>query len=474
MDQIITRFPPSPTGYLHIGGARTALFNWLYARHNKGKFILRIEDTDTERSTQASVDAIFEALEWLGIDWDEGPFFQSGRMDIYREYIQKLLDSGHAYYCTCTPEELEAMRKTAMETGGKPKYDGTCREKNLPPAQGAVVRFKAPLAGTTVVEDRIRGNIVFQNSELDDFIIQRSDGMPTYNLAVVVDDITMNVNTIIRGDDHISNTPKQIQLYRAFGATVPAFGHVPMVLGHDKTRLSKRHGAMSVTAYRDMGYYPDALLNYLVRLGWSHGDQEFFTKDELVEKFNLEHIGKAAGVFNPEKLLAINAEHIRAASDAELVPHLIPFLVQKGITAEEGDFLNRVIATLKPRSKTFIEMADGAEFYFTAPETYEEKGVRKFFKPDALETVKRAIDAIEAADPFDTPHLEEAFKQIMEDLSVGFGKIAQPVRLALSGKTVSPGIFEMIEVLGREETSARLKKAMAFIETHAGSGAADA
>jgi len=319
MEQIITRFPPSPTGYLHVGGARTAIFNWLYARHMKGKFVLRIEDTDAERSTQASVDAIFEALQWLGIDWDEGPYFQTQRFDIYREYIQKLIDSDQAYYCTCSPDQIDAMRQKAMASGDKPRYDGTCREKGLGPSDKAVVRFKAPLTGTTVVDDVIKGQMVFQNDELDDFIICRSDGTPTYNFVVVVDDLTMNINTIIRGDDHVMNTPKQILLYKALGSPLPTFGHVPMVLGHDRARLSKRHGAMSVTAYRDMGFLPEALINYLVRLGWSHGDQEFFTRDELIEVFNLENIGRSAGIFDLDKLLALNAEHIMAASPGDLV-----------------------------------------------------------------------------------------------------------------------------------------------------------
>ncbi|MBT8352175.1 MAG: glutamate--tRNA ligase, partial [Deltaproteobacteria bacterium] len=317
MKKIITRFPPSPTGYLHIGGARTALFNWLYARHMKGEFILRIEDTDTKRSTQESVDAIFEALEWLGIAWDKGPFFQSQRLNIYTEYIQKLLDTGLAYYCTCSPEELDEIRKRAIEVGGKPKYDGTCRDKNLSRPEGAVIRFKAPAIGITVLEDVIKGNIVFQNEELDDFIIARSDGSPTYNFVVVVDDITMGINTVLRGDDHVMNTPKQILLYNALNHPLPTFGHVPMVLGSDRTRLSKRHGAMSVTAYRDMGYLPDAFINYLVRLGWSYGDQEIFSRDELVEKFSLENIGRSAGIFNPEKLLALNADHIKATPPGE-------------------------------------------------------------------------------------------------------------------------------------------------------------
>jgi glutamyl-tRNA synthetase len=461
---IITRFPPSPTGYLHLGGARTALFNWLYARHTKGRFILRIEDTDVERSTQASVDAIFEALEWLGIDWDEGPYFQSKRLDIYKEFIQKLIASGHAYYCTCPPARLEEMRAKAMASGGKPKYDGTCREKGLGPCRDAVVRFKAPLSGTTIVEDRIRGNIVFDNAELDDFIIARSDGMPTYNLAVVVDDITMNVNTILRGDDHISNTPKQIQLYRAFGAPVPVFGHVPMVLGHDRTRLSKRHGAMSVTAYRDMGYHPEAMINFLVRLGWSHGDQEFFTREELVEKFNLEHIGKAAGVFNPEKLLALNAEHIRASSNDAIAVHLLYFLKGKGIHAEPGHYLNGVIGTLKQRSKTFLEMAEGAEFYFQEKVRLDETAAAKFLTPATLDSLKLIAQALESAGTFDQPSLEKLFTVILEKTGWKFGKIAQPLRVALTGKTVSPGIFEMMEALGKDRVVARINEAVSYIE----------
>jgi glutamyl-tRNA synthetase len=463
MEKIVTRFAPSPTGYLHVGGARTAIFNWLHARHMKGKFILRVEDTDMERSTQASVDAIFEALEWLQMDWDEGPYFQSKRFHIYNEYIKKILDSGHAYFCTCSPQEIEAMREKARATGGKPKYDGTCRDKGLSKTENAVIRFKAPLLGTTVIEDIIKGNIAFQNTELDDFIISRSDGTPTYNFVVVVDDITMGVNTVIRGDDHVMNTPKQILLYQALGSPLPSFGHVPMVLGSDRTRLSKRHGAMSVTAYRDMGYLPDALINYLVRLGWSHGDQEFFTKDELIEKFTLTHIGKSAGVFNPEKLLALNAEHIRETSLAKLTSQLLPFLKQKGCGAEVGPYIESVIKTLNIRSKTLVEMADGAMFYFEDRVSYDEKAAAKFLKPIALEPLKRLIEQIEAIDDFNTKNLEKAFSQVMEITGLKLGKIAQPVRVALTGKTASPGIFEIIEVLGKEKVLARLNEAVQLI-----------
>lgn len=462
MDTIITRFPPSPTGYLHIGGARTALFNWLYARANKGKFILRIEDTDAARSTKESVDAIFDALDWLGIDYDEGPYYQSERYPIYQKYIEKLVASGNAYYCTCSAERIEEMRSAAKARGENPRYDGTCREKGKGPSEAAVVRFKAPLVGNTIVEDVIRGNIIFSNTEIDDFIIRRSDGSPMYNLAVVVDDITMGINTIIRGDDHISNTPRQILLYLAMGANVPVFGHVPMVLGGDKARLSKRHGAMSVTAYREMGYYPDALLNYLVRLGWSHGDQEFFTKEELIEKFSLKNVGKSAGVFNPEKLLALNAQHIHNAPEEKLAPHLLPFLAQKGVDVREDEYLYRVIGTLKQRSKTFIEMAEGAGFYYTPPQSYDEKGAKKFLKPENLEALKMLAGALETLSAFEEAHLEPVFQKIMDDTGLGFGKIAQPVRLALTGKTVSPGIFEMMTVLGKEETISRLERCIAL------------
>jgi glutamyl-tRNA synthetase len=466
MKPIITRFPPSPTGYLHVGGARTALFNWLYARKNEGTFVLRIEDTDTVRSTQASVDAIFEAMQWLELDWDAGPFFQSQRFDLYKEYLQKLLDSGDAYYCTCTQEEVEAMRQKATAEGGKPKYDGRCRERGLPPSENAVIRFKSPLSGTTVVEDVIKGNIVFQNTEQDDFVICRSDGTPTYNFVVVVDDITMGINTVIRGDDHVMNTPKQILLYKALNAPLPVFGHVPMVLGKDKTRLSKRHGAMSVTAYRDMGFLPDAFINYLARLGWSHGDQEFFTRQELVEKFNLKNIGKSAGVFDLDKLTALNADHIRAASVAQLAPRALPFFQAKGYDAAEDDYLLAVIETLHNRSKTLVEMADGAHFYYREDvRPYDEKAAKKFLKPEIAGVLTSLAEQLEMLDDLSEKKQEEVFKGIMEQTGLGFGKIAQPVRVALTGTTVSPGVFEMIAVLGKKRVLARLKAAVEFIES---------
>ena len=464
MGQVITRFPPSPTGYLHVGGARTAIFNWLYARHMDGKFVLRIEDTDVKRSTQASVDAIFEALQWLGIDWDEGPYFQSRRFEIYREHIQKLVDSGHAYYCTCSPQQIDAMRQQAMASGGKPRYDGTCREKGQSKKDNAVVRFRAPLSGTTVVEDVIKGNIVFQNDELDDFVICRSDGTPTYNFVVVVDDISMNINTIIRGDDHVMNTPKQLLLYRALQVPLPTFGHVPMVLGSDRSRLSKRHGAMSVTAYRDMGFLPDAMVNYLVRLGWSHGDQEFFTRDELIRVFDLKNIGRSAGIFDPDKLLALNAEHIKATSPANLVAPLTPFLKDCGIEIKGDDYSHKVIETITPRCKTLEEMAQAALFFYLADINYEEKAARKFLNPAALLPLQLLTEKLGALASFTQENLEDVFKEVMDQTGLKLGKIAQPVRVALTGKTASPGIFEIIAILGPERVIPRLEKAIQFIE----------
>jgi glutamyl-tRNA synthetase len=463
-EMIVTRFPPSPTGYLHVGNARTAIFNWLYARHMKGKFVLRIEDTDAKRSTQEAIDAIFEALEWLGIDWDEGPYYQTQRLEIYNSYIERLIETGEAYYCTCSPEEIEAMRQKAMAGGGKPKYDGTCRNKELSNIEGAVVRLKAPLSGTTIVEDVIKGNIVFQNEELDDFILCRSDGIPTYNYAVVIDDMTMLVNTVIRGDDHVMNTPKQILIYKALDCPLPVFGHVPMVLGTDKSRFSKRHGAVSVSAYKDMGYLPDAMLNYLVRLGWSHGDQEFFTRQELIDVFDLEHIGRSAGVFDPEKLLSLNADHIRATLPDELVAPLKPFLKSHGIEVKDSDLIKKVIETLHARSKTLEEMAENALFYFVDDIGYEEKAAKKFLKPAVLEALRLLIDQFEILDNFSEENLESAFKAVMDQTGLKLGKIAQPVRVALTGKTASPGIFEVSALLGQDKVISRLKKAIRYIE----------
>jgi glutamyl-tRNA synthetase len=463
MSAIVTRFPPSPTGFLHIGGARTAIFNWLYARHMQGRFVLRFEDTDSERSSQKYVEAILESLKWLGLDWDDGPFFQTQRFPVYREFIQKLLESGNAYYCTCTPEQLDAMRQRAMVGGGKPKYDGTCRNRGLAAGPGAAVRFKAPLTGSTVLDDVVKGGIVFQNEELDDFIICRSDGTPTYNFAVVVDDITMGINTIIRGDDHVMNTPKQILLYKALGHPLPVFGHVPMVLGKDRTRLSKRHGATSLTAYRDMGFLPEAMINYLVRLGWSHGDQEFFSREELIAVFNLEAIGRAAGVFDPEKLAALNADHIKTTPPAKLVKTLRPFMAARGVELVDSATDEKVVASLAARSKTLVEMADQALFYYRDEVAHEPEAARKFLTTESLPALKILTMKLEALTDYHEQALEQIFKAVMSETGLKLGKIAQPVRVALSGRAASPGIFEIIAIIGKEKTLRRLHSAMAHI-----------
>jgi glutamyl-tRNA synthetase len=464
MDTIRTRFAPSPSGYLHVGGARTALFNWLHARHTGGTFILRVEDTDQNRSTEQSVQAIFEALQWLAIDWDEGPFFQSKRLEVYSQYLEKLLAAGHAYYCTCPPEAIDAMRAKARATGEKPRYDGTCRNKELGPSTGAVVRFKAPLTGVTVIDDTVKGRIQFANEELDDFVIWRSDGTPTYNFAVVVDDVSMRITTVIRGDDHVMNTPKQILLYEALNHPLPVFAHVPMVLGADRTRLSKRHGATSVTAYRDMGLLPDAFINYLARLGWSFGDQEFFSRSELIEKFTLDHVGKSAGIFDPIKLTALNADHIQAVRPQALVAHLLPFLNQLGLNPSDTGYMAGAIATLQTRSKTLREMADQSRFYFMDEIAYDEKAAHKFLKADTLGPLRELSLRLSKLEAFDEKTLEGIFEQFLTDFDMKLGKIAQPVRVALTGTSVSPGIFEIIGVLGKDRVLARLQKAIGYIE----------
>ncbi|HJV64432.1 MAG TPA: glutamate--tRNA ligase [Geomonas sp.] len=463
MSQVRLRFAPSPTGYLHVGGARTALFNWLLARKEQGTFILRIEDTDVARSTQESVDAILEGMTWLGLDWDEGPFYQSDNFPLYKEYVQKLLDAGKAYKCYCSAEELEAKREKAMKEGGKPKYDGTCR--NLPPqpddGRPYVVRFKAPQEGTTAWKDLIKGQISFENAELDDLIIQRTDGTPTYNFVVVIDDATMNITTVIRGDDHVNNTPRQILLYEALEVPVPQFAHVPMILGADKARLSKRHGATSVMAYRDMGFLPEAMVNYLVRLGWSFGDEEIFSLQDLVQKFSIESVGRSASVFNPDKLLWLNAHYIKSGDPVRLAGLVTPFLKERGVDPSGGPDLVEAVKTLQERAKTMLELADGAVFYYRDDFEYDEKGVAKAFKPETSALLEALIGKLEALEPFSMESIEGLFKEFCEAKGIKLGQIGPAVRLALSGTTASPGIYEMILVLGKAETRKRVERAMA-------------
>lgn len=462
MSEVRLRFAPSPTGYLHVGGARTALFNWLLARKEGGKFILRIEDTDVARSTQESVDAILEGMTWLGLDWDEGPFYQSDNFPLYREYAEKMLAAGSAYKCYCSAEELEKKRELAISEGRKPKYDGTCRSLSEDvPGAPFVVRFRAPLEGETAFDDLIKGRIAFQNEELDDLIIQRTDGTPTYNFTVVVDDATMGITTVIRGDDHVNNTPRQILLYQALGYPVPKFAHVPMILGADKARLSKRHGATSVMAYRDMGFLPEAMVNYLVRLGWSYGDEEIFTLDDLIRKFSIESVGRSAGVFNPDKLLWLNAHYIKTGDPQRLANLLLPFLQERGIDHTAGPDLVAVVRTLLDRSRTMLEMADGAIFYYKADFEYDEKSQAKFLTPAARELCSALVERLQQAENLDHEALAALFDGFCAEKGVKMKDVAQPARYALTGGSASPGIYDVIGVLGRDETIRRIQRALA-------------
>ena len=463
MSKLRVRFAPSPTGYLHIGGARTALFNYLLARKEGGTFVLRIEDTDVERSTQESVDAILQAMEWLGLSYDEGPFYQSERYELYKSKVDQLLDKGLAYRCYCTPEELDAKREAAMQSGGKPRYDGTCRNRTDKPEAPFVVRFKTPLDGTTAFVDRIKGTISVDNCELDDLIIQRTDGNPTYNFVVVIDDAEMGITLVIRGDDHVNNTVRQIPMYEALGYEVPEFAHVPMILGADKKRLSKRHGATSVMAYREMGYLPEAMVNYLVRLGWSFGDEEIFSMNDLIAKFSLDNVGRSAGVFNPDKLLWLNEHYIKTGDPERLGALVAEILTGQGIDTASGPDMAAVVMTLQDRAKTLVEMAQGAGFYFKAPETYDAEAAAKFLTSDKRDVLELTIKHLTGLDDYSHDGVETAFKAVMEESGLKFGKIGPTVRVALVGGTVSPSIYDVVAVLGKERVLPRLQKALASL-----------
>jgi glutamyl-tRNA synthetase len=471
MSQVRTRFPPSPTGYLHIGGARTALFNHLFARHHGGRMVLRIEDTDRERSTEESLQAILDSLTWLGLDWDEGPFFQSRRSDLYREHAERLLSQGKAYRCYCSTEDLEARRQAAMKAGGKSMYDRTCRSLNDAPAgRPFAVRFKAPLDGDTVVADQVKGPVVFDNHELDDLVIVRTDGSPTYNFCVVVDDALMEITHIIRGDDHLANTPKQIQMYRALGYAEPVFAHIPLILGTDRTRLSKRHGATSVMAYKEMGYLPDALVNYLARLGWAHGDQEIFTRQELIELFSLENVGKAAGVYNAEKAEWLNAHYIKALPLADLAREVKPYVVAKGYSLPADDvWLEKLVATLRERAKTLVELVESAHFYFRDDIRVDPEAAAKHLRPEVGEALRFLRQTLAAAERWDVDTIRACFETVIAEHKLALGKLAQPVRVAVTGGTISPGIFEVLDVLGQQRTLARLDRALAEMDGISGS-----
>ncbi len=456
----VTRFPPSPTGYLHIGGARTALYSWLHARQNDGKFVLRIEDTDLERSTQESVQAILDGMEWLGLDYDEGPYYQTHRFDRYEEVIDGLLSQGHAYHCECSRERLDEVREQQKSTGLKPKYDGRCRELGLPKAENTVVRFKNPLDGSVVIKDVVKGNIVIANQELDDLVIARPDGVPTYNLTVVVDDMDMGITHVIRGDDHINNTPRQINILQALGAELPMYGHVPMILGEDGARMSKRHGAVGVMQYRDDGFLPEALLNYLVRLGWSHGDQELFAMDELLSLFKVEDVSRSPSTFNPEKLLWVNQEKIKALTPAQLIGKSQWHFEKAGLSIEVNEYNESVVGLIQERCKTLVDVVDQSRFFFAEIEGYDPAAMKKWIKVASPDLLSLLITKFEVLAEWSAEQIQAQVQAVVDENEVGFAKVAQPVRIAVTGSTMSPSIDQTLMLLGQEKSLARLKKGL--------------
>ena len=459
---VVTRFAPSPTGMLHVGGVRTALFSWLYARRTGGKFILRIEDTDRERSTPEAVRAILEGMAWLGLDADEGPYYQTLRFERYKEVLAQMLRAGTAYRCYCTKEELEALREQQLARREKPRYTGICRERTAPrPGIEPVVRFRNPIDGAVVVHDLVHGAVTFQNAELDDLIIARSDGSPTYNFSVVVDDMDMGVTHVIRGDDHLNNTPRQMNMLQALGASIPVYAHVPMILGADGTKLSKRHGAVSVLQYAEEGFLPDALLNYLVRLGWSHGDQEIFTREEMIAAFDIRDVNKAASAFNPEKLLWLNQQHMVRATPASLVPHLRAQLRRLGCDSTDQGLLEGVIVAQRERAKTLKEMAANSRFFFTDTITIDPSAAAKHLGGDALKMLATAREQLAALPRWDATSIHGVLIELAARLQTGLGKIAQPLRVAVTGTAVSPPIDATLELLGRERTLLRVDALLA-------------
>ena len=461
------RFAPSPTGYLHVGGVRTALFNWLFSRHEGGTFILRIEDTDRERSTPEAINAILEGMKWVGLDWDEGPFYQTDRLPSYQQHADRLIAEGKAYYCYCTEEELDVRRREALARKALPKYDRRCLARTGPPPQGIAptVRLVTPQTGETVVDDLVKGRVVFENSQLDDLILLRSNGMPTYNFGVVVDDAVMGITHVIRGDDHLNNTPRQILLYEALGYKPPRFGHLSMILGIDKVKLSKRHGATSVLEYQEAGYLPEALVNYLVRLGWSHGDQEIFSLKEMIAKFSLDNISKSPAAFNPDKLLWLNGQYIRQTEPKRLASLLMPILVKQGLVNKtavvDPDWLEHLVTVLRDRSKTLVEMAEKAAPFL--PESVSiQPEAEKFLTKEAKLPLERLYSVVTQSS-FDHAMLEQGFKSVLQEIGWSMNQLAQPVRAALTGQVNSPGIFDVMLLLGRDRTLARLQKAIDLI-----------
>lgn len=456
--KVRTRFAPSPTGMLHIGGARTALFSWLYARHSGGEFVLRIEDTDRERSTEEATKVILDGMKWLGLDWDGEPIFQSDRQDAHVAAVDQLLEEGHAYRCYCSKDELDAMREAQQAAGKKPMYDGRCRHRSDRP-EGApfVIRFRSPDEGETIVNDLVLGHVSFPNEELDDLILIRTDGTPTYNLAVVADDSAMAITHVVRGSDHLNNTPRQIQLYQALGLPVPQFAHIPLIHGPDGAKMSKRHGAVAITEYREKGYLPQAVNNYLARLGWSHGDDEVFSMQQLIEYFDLTQVGKAAARFDQQKLDWLNSHYLREGSPESLVDAVTPLL---GVNLANGPDLAPVIASLQERSKNLIKLADGARFFYQAPTSYDEKAVNKNFKDTTWSLLESFIEQAEALPVWSGEAAHGLIASICEAAEMNMGKLAQPIRILVAGVPVSPPIDLTLELLGKDESLARIRKGM--------------
>jgi glutamyl-tRNA synthetase len=459
-----TRFAPSPTGVLHIGSVRTALFCWLYARHNDGTFVLRVEDTDRERSTTANVDAILDGLSWLGLPADEGPYFQTDRFERYHEVIDLWLDSGHAYHCYCTREELSELRARQMAAGEKTRYDGRCRSRTEPRAGvEPVVRFRNPSDGQVVVQDHVRGQVVFQNSELDDLIIARSSGVPTYNFTVVVDDSDMRITHVVRGDDHLNNTPRQMNMLAALCAKIPQYAHLPMILGTDGAKLSKRHGAVDVLSYRDEGYLPEALLNYLVRLGWSHGDQEVFTIDEMIALFDIADVNASASAFNPEKLRWLNQQHIIRKPADDLGALLVPYLIKLGLDPENGPPPADVADGFRERSETLLQMAESCQYCYRDFDNIDAKAAKKHLRPVILDPLQSVRDRFAGLSDWSAANLGDAIGAVATEHEIKMGKLGQPVRVAVTGGSVSPPIDVTLYLIGRQRSLDRLDSALALI-----------
>ncbi len=467
--KVKTRFAPSPTGFLHVGGARTALYSWLFARHHQGEFVLRIEDTDLERSTQEAIDAIIEGMNWLGLSWDEGPYYQTKRFDRYNAVIDEMLADGRAYKCYCSRERLDALREEQMAKGEKPRYDGRCRDSHEHHAadEPCVIRFRNPQEGVVSFDDHVRGHIEFANNELDDLIIRRTDGAPTYNFCVVIDDWDMEITHVVRGEDHVNNTPRQINIYKALGAPVPEFAHVSMILGDDGTKLSKRHGAVGVMQYRDDGYLPEALLNYLVRLGWSHGDQEVFSMAEMISLFSLDAIGKSASAFNTDKLKWLNNHYIRTLEPSYVATHLEWHMAEQKIDYAAGPALTEVVTLLAERCQTLVELAAQSRYFYEEYEAIDEAAAKKHLKAAAREPLALIRDKLAALGEWEVEPLHHVIQATADELGLGMGKVGMPLRVAVTGLGQSPSIDAVMKLVGRERVLARLDKVIAQLSVQA-------